>query len=378
MSYPDRTTALIIGGGIGGLATAVALRQVGIEATVCERASALQEVGAGIALWPNATAALARLGVLDAVRETAGPVEGVTIRSTDGRTLTRFSAAGYATPGLCIHRSELLGLLRGALPDAAIVLGHAYIGHSDDGRRVTARFTNETERTADLLVGADGLRSRVRTSVQRDEAPSFRGQTVVRGVAPRLTAPGEAFETWGDGLRFGLFDVGQERAYWYAAESATAAPRRATVDRAALLDRFRTWHDLICALIEATPESDLTRYGVHDRAPRRGWSRGRTVVMGDAAHPMTPDMGQGGAMAVEDALALADNLAEARDIAEALRRFERARYRRTARIVRQSRVAGQIGQMTGLRGRARDAWVRVAPQVAFERGFTWPFGSTSA
>ena len=367
-------TALVVGGGIGGLAAAIALRQIGVEATVCERTHALGEVGAGIALWPNATRALARLGVLDAVRDAAGPVSGVEIRSADGRRLSAFSASGYATPALCVHRADLVAVLRDALPAGEVRFGCEYAAHTDDAEGVSVRFADESEQHADLLVGADGLRSGVRASIGAAEAPRFCGQTVVRGVSPRLTRPGEAFETWGDGLRFGLFDVGQDRAYWYAVEAAAEAPRSAAVDRGALLRRFALWHSPISATIEATPEDALTRYAVHDRTPRRGWSEGRAVLVGDAAHPMTPDMGQGGAQALEDAVALAEAVRRASDVSGALRQFERARYARTARLVWQSRIAGQVGQASGAAARLRDGWIRLAPEAAFARGFTWPFG----
>lgn len=365
--------ALVVGGGIGGLAAAVALRRVGIDATVCERAPGLREVGAGIALWPNATRALDRLGVLASVRETAGPVSTVTIRTQGGRALTRFSGAGRATPSLCVHRADLLGALRAALPDQALVLDCAYTGHTDHGGGVTVRFSDGSERSAEVLVGADGLRSAVRASHRGAHVPSFRRQAIVRGIAPRLGRPADAFEAWGDGLRFGVFDMGRDRTYWYAVESAETPPETPAVDRAALLDRFHSWHAPIPALIEATPELALTRYGVFDRPPARGWARGRTVLVGDAAHPMTPDLGQGGAMALEDAVALAEALREGLDVHSALRRFERARYPRTARLARLSRLAGQIGQARGRAAHARDAGFGIAPEAAFAHGFTWPF-----
>ena len=366
-------SALVIGGGIGGLAAAIALRAAGIEATVCERSHRFREVGAGIVLWPNATRALERLGLLDAVRAAAEPVLAVEIRRPDGRPLTRVDAAGYPTPSLCVHRAELIDALRGALPAEAVVLDCAWTGLVDHGDRVTAHFADGSERSADVLVVADGLRSAVRADRVGAVAPAFCRQTVVRGVAPEGTRPAEAFEAWGDRLRFGRFGLGRDRTYWYAVEAADRPPETPPVDGAALRDRFRSWHASIRALVEATPSETLTRYGVFDRPPARGWARGRTVLVGDAAHPMTPDLGQGGAMALEDAVALAAALAGGTREGEALRRFERMRTPRTARLARQSRLAGRLGQAGGA-ARLRDVAVALAPDAAFARAFAWAFG----
>ena len=378
MSLLPDSGALIVGGGIAGLSAAVALRQAGIEAVVCEQASALREVGAGIGLWPNATRVLQRLGVLEAVEARAGRVEAVEIQSPRGRTLYRFQVDHRDVPGLCAHRAELLVALRSALPAAAVRLGQRLEAFHDDGSTVVARFAGGDVASAPLLVAADGMRSGVREALIGDGAPRYSGMTVWRAIGPMPAdhAPGMAVEMWGDRLRFGRFDIGQGRAYWYAVRSRPPgeAPGDPVEQKASLLEAFGGWHGSVRASIEATPAEAVLRHDVFDRRPRRGWARGRVVLVGDAAHPMAPDLGQGGSMGLEDALVLADGLSAGGDVAEALRAFERARFARTAWITRQSRFAGRLGQAGGwMPGEPATAMSRATPSAAFGALFSWPF-----
>lgn len=371
MPRPVIETALVVGGGIAGLAATRALRQVGIEAIAVERAPVLGEVGAGIALWPNATDALERLGVLPAVAAASGPVSRVAIMTPGGRVLFRVDPTGYPTPALCIARPALIEAL--APPAEALRLGTALVGFDQDDAGIRARFSDGSEATADLLVGADGGRSVVREALFSDGPPAYRGQTVVRGLAPRVGPPGVASETWGDGLRVGLFDVGGGQAYWYIVETRPAASWSAEVDLEALRARVAGWHAPIGETLAGAAAA--VRHGVFDRPALRAWHRGRAVLVGDAAHAMTPDLGQGGAVALEDAVALAACLSSAATVAEALGAFERARRARAARIAWQSRWAGRLGQAGGGAGRVRNAVSRAVPSAAFARGFSWAFGA---
>ena len=370
-------TALVVGGGIAGLATTLALRRVGIEAVALERAPVLREVGAGIALWPNATRALARLGVLDSLTAVSGTLTTVRIATPDGQTLFRVDPSRHATPAFCVERPTLVAALMSALPESAVEFGRAVASVEDDGAGVRVRFADGTEATADLLVGADGLRSVVRRAVCGDTPPAFCGQTVARGIGPLLPplAPGDAVEVWGDGLRVGVFDVGGGRAYWYLVETRAEAETGpvTTAEHAAWLDRLAGWHAPLRDTVAATPPERIARHAVFDRPPQRPWSRGRTVLVGDAAHAMTPDLGQGGAMALEDAVALAEALAASASVAEALAVYERVRAPRAAWIARQSRWSGRLGQAGGVAGRVRNRVSRMVPSRAFAAGFAWPF-----
>ncbi len=366
-------SAVVAGGGIAGLAAAIALRAVGVEAVAHEQAAALREAGAGIGLWPNATRALARLGVLDAVAATSGRATSITIRDTRGRQLAHVPISGVA---LCAHRGELLAALRDALPDAAVRTSARVDGFTDLGDRVRVDVGGAAIETP-LLVGADGLRSRVRAGLIGSAPPRFSGMTVWRALGPavRGTPPGATVETWGDGVRFGRFDAGPGRTYWYAIQTRREGEPASDADaqKAALLHLFDGWHAPICDAIAATPAAAILCHDVYDRAPVRRTHDGRVVLIGDAAHAATPDLGQSGAMALEDGVALAACLERAASVPDALDAFARLRRRRTAIITRQSRFAARVGQASGAAGHVRNAAMRASPSAAFGALFGWAF-----
>lgn len=365
-------TAAVIGGGIGGLATAAALRKAGIEATVFERAPALAPVGAGISLWPNATRVLADLGALDRLLESAGRMRTLSIRAPAGEKLSETRVGSHAYPSICVHRADLIDSLRSLLPDAAVRLGHELTGLTDHGDRIDARFAGSGTFSSEILVGADGIRSAVRTALFGAEPPLYRGYVTWRGIAPLPDSfvPGHAFETMGDGLRFGMLDCGRGRCYWYAAATRPEpgdAPEGAEA-KAELLHMFGSWHAPIREAVESTPAEAIVYGGVYDRPAHRPWHRGRAVLVGDAVHPTTPNQGQGGCMALEDSLVLAGFLARRGSPEEAFAAFERARFARTSRVTRDSRLIGAIGQATGWRASLRNAVLRRAPGRILESG----------
>jgi 2-polyprenyl-6-methoxyphenol hydroxylase-like FAD-dependent oxidoreductase len=342
-----RGPILIAGGGIGGVAAAVALRQRGFEAVVFERAPALQEVGAGISVWPNATLVLRALGLLD--RAEAHPLHEVHLCTETGAMLFRIRPWAGGTPSCCFHRADLLDLLVSALPPGTVHLGRTVAGFAQDAGGVRLRFEDGTEASGAALVGADGLRSCVRAVLHGDRLPVYRGYPTWRGVAPS-TFPGAdeglAVEAWGRGQRFGMFGLTEGRTYWYATANLPEGAAAAEPEpKAALLRRFAGWFDPVERLVEVTPPEAVLINDVYDRPSLRRWGRGRVTLLGDAAHPTTPNMGQGGCMAMEDALVLARCVAaRPGDLPAAFRAYERKRRRRTALIVSQSRQFGWLGQ----------------------------------
>lgn len=343
-----------MGGGIGGLAAAVALRRANVEVVVLERAPELREVGAGVALWANATKVLRRLGLYEPVRE-AGAEIGGEVRSWNGKKLFSFSATElrrrFGEANLAIHRADLHSTLLAALPESAVRLGAELLDFEQDGRRVLARFTDDREERGDFIVGADGLHSVVRAKVLKDGPPRYAGFTAWRGIvegADGILPEGVGLNVWGRGSELGLASLGRDRAYWYATrnspegEPEKPAGRREEVLE--ILERRGHCKDFFRPAVEVTEETNILRTDLYDRDPVRGWGTGRVTLLGDAAHPMTPSLGQGACQAIEDAAGLADALAGTNSVSDVLRLYERRRGGRTAAIVRRSRRMGRIMQ----------------------------------
>lgn len=357
-------TAVIIGGGISGLATAIALRSVGVDARVFERAPELTEVGAGLSLWPNGIAALDRIGLGAQIRQHSlrDDMDGA-LRSWSGRIVVATDGAALqrllGDVSLIIHRAELLALLRDALPASTVVTSATCTGFRDDGRGVTALFADGTDARGDFLVGADGIHSAVRAGLFGAAPAVYAGYTAWRAITAFDHARLRAGVSIGRGCQFGQVPMVDGRVYWFATENASAGrPAPAPGDRAALLELFGQWHDPIPELIAATDEAAILHNDIVDRSPATRWGMGRVTLIGDAAHAMTPNLGQGANQALQDAVALAAAIAEAAagEIEPALRAYERVRLPRANAVVSASRQAGRVFQLASpLACRVRDA-----------------------
>lgn len=358
---------MIVGGGIGGLAAAISLRRAGVDAVVFERAEELREIGAGITLWANAIKALGRLGMAEAVREAGTPWMGGALRSPDGGIIYEIPAAAmeerFESDGVVLHRAELQRTLLGALDGDAVRLGAGFTGFEQGQTGVVARFADGREERCDLLVGADGLHSTVRAQLLDDGPPRYAGYTAWRGVVAWLGGE-TGFESWGRGERFGLVDIGRGRSYWYAGKNAPEREKGSVGRKEELLERFGSWHEPIPEIIGAMEETGILRHDVYDRGPTKRWGEGRITLLGDAAHPMTPDLGQGACQAIEDAVVLARCVREEGDddVVAALRLYEGRRKRRTTAIGRRSRLLGRVAQFENpLLCRLRDSLVKATP-----------------
>ncbi|MFN8494803.1 MAG: FAD-dependent monooxygenase [Caldilineaceae bacterium] len=339
---------LIIGGGIGGLATAIALRNVGYKVAVFERVAQLREVGAGLSLWANAVKALKQLGLADMLKAISIPEVQGSLRTWKGAVLTTTSTQelqqALGEPNLIFHRADLHTALLQALPDGVVHFGKACTGFQQDATGVTAHFADGDQVRGALLIGADGLRSVVRAQLHGAQQPTYAGFTAWRGVIPfppERLLPGE---TWGAGAIFGQVPMSGDRVYWFAAQTVPEGGHSPDGEKAELLRIYRGWHAPIEALIEATPEAAILRNDIYDRPPLHRWGEQRVTLLGDAAHPMTPNLGQGACQALEDAVVLARCLHNQGDAVAALRAYEAQRIPRTSFIVRQSRRVGAIGQ----------------------------------
>jgi 2-polyprenyl-6-methoxyphenol hydroxylase-like FAD-dependent oxidoreductase len=369
---------VIVGGGVGGLSAALALRREGFEPQVFEQAPVLLEVGAAIAVWPNAMRVLRRLGVADAVAERGGLLRHARWMGRDGRVFNHFPFPDEEVPGVALHRADLQGALLRALPPESIHLGKTFErftqgrndarAHEDEARahdgevrtradevraharvdEVRVSFAGGDEVACDVLVAADGLHSRARARLVGDGPPVYRGYAVWRGIARLEHAallPDTAMEIYGGGRRFGIGPVGLGRTGWWATANETeAAAEVPSEHQKKLLKLFEGWCAPVRELIEATPSEAILRNPTYDRPPAPRWGDGRVTLLGDAAHPLTPNFGQGGCMAIEDAVVLARCLSKYGDAARALRVYEAHRRTRTARVARYSLLYGAVGQ----------------------------------
>ena len=361
----------IVGAGLGGLTAALALRQAGIDAEVYERASELREVGAGISLWANAIRALAKLGLGETLRASSMPYARTAILRSDGRVIAqsfleelveRLRAGG--TPALLVlHRADLLRMFSDKL-EGAIRLDRTCTGFATRGDKVAARFANGAEVESDVLIGADGIHSAIRAQLYPGERVHYSGYTAWRAVAKFDAAGWGVTESWGCGRRFGIVPMPGGLVYWFATRNAPEGeidPVETTKRK--LLELFQGWHQPIRDLIAATEASAILRNDILDRDPLKNWGSGRVTMLGDAAHPMTPNFGQGGCQAIEDALVLARTLATQANAPAALRAYESERIPRTSQIVLRSRQAGALAQLENpMACRLRDFFVGKIPR----------------
>lgn len=361
----------ISGAGIGGVAAAVALHRAGIDVTVYERANELREVGAGLMLWPNATRVLKELGLLDRVAALSGPNHHFLVRSTAGRILMDIGLGHFEVPALCTRRSDLLDALISALPPERIRLGHDLAHFDRQKTSVGIHFSNGVSVEHDFLIGADGVRSRVRSQLLGVHKPIYRGYTIWRGLARvRGSVPrGSNSETWGRGKRFGILNTGGDRFTWYATANTDPDHVDSREGRQReLLRMFAGWHEPVESLIAATEEGAILKNGAYDLAPLKRWGRGRVMLLGDAAHPCTPNLGLGGCMALEDALVLAKSFCREANPELALHRYESLRRERTRHVQQRSLLMGHIGQWEGrLMAAGRRVVTGMLPAKIFER-----------
>ena len=370
----------IIGGGIGGLTAAIALRQSGFEVEVFEQAPALLDVGAAIAIWPNAMRVLESLELAEKILEKAGVMEQIEWRNQDGFLINRVSIAEPSQrskhPAVALHRADLQSTLLHSLPEASIHLDHSFVSYKQQDDKIIATFANGDSRTADFLIGADGIHSDVRLRFVNDGEPVHRGYTVWRGISPEVPAsipPATAIELHGRGKRFGIGPVGTGRLGWWATANVA--------EHDELSSMFAGWYQPVVELIEATPKESILKTAALDREPIRTWGSGRMTLLGDAIHPTTPNLGQGGCLAVEDALVLARCFERFGATEESLRKYEVSRYKRTAAVTRYSRYYGAVGQWEnvlarGLRKTALslvpDSVARRVMQIVFDYDATKP------
>jgi salicylate hydroxylase len=349
------TRVAIIGGGIGGLAAAGALTRAGLEVHVYEAAAELKEIGAGVALHANAMRVLRAIGVEDAVRAVAGRSQwAVTRDGVSGRVISRTSRAqqarAFGIEGATVHRADLLEVLAQALPPGMVSLGKKCTGIQ--GER--ASFADGTQAEADVIVGADGIHSAVRAALFAPEAPRFTGKVCYRSVIPASAVPGER-PAADNGQWLGphgtivLYPLRGEELINVVCHHDDDGYRHESwvteCERQEVLGVYAGWHESLLRLFAAG--QTWYKWALYDRDPIPAWTKGRVTLLGDAAHPMLPYLGQGACQALEDGAVLATALAaEAADPLTGLARYERTRRPRASQVVLAARERGLSNHLT--------------------------------
>ncbi|WP_048829792.1 FAD-dependent monooxygenase [Streptomyces decoyicus] len=356
-----KRSAVVAGGGIGGLAAAAALAGAGTEVTVIERTPSINDVGSGLMLYANgvraAGALSARLGERirtdgwvtpdDAVRLLMDSTGAVLSKEPIGQAGTRLGA-----PQIPILRTALQNALfdEAAAAGATVLLNTTVEDYTADDASVSVRLSDGTTRTADLLIAADGIKSALRQRMLGDGPPQYRGYTSVRGRTTGSALCPQPFVANGRGIQLFAAPVGNDTMYWAAKITAEAgqwpAMGRETALRT-LLERLADWHAPVAGLIREADPDDVAVTDIHDRDPAPYWADGRVALLGDAAHPMVPALGQGANTALEDAVVLAAALRAhpgADEVATALKAYERERIGRVSAVVLHSRRQGSLDQ----------------------------------
>ncbi|MFI9249059.1 FAD-dependent monooxygenase [Streptomyces sp. NPDC053069] len=328
--------AIVIGGGIGGLAAAATLHRRGWDVTVLERVRTLEPVGAALSLAPNALRALDVLGIGGEIRDLAAWQGDGGLRTPGGRWLSRSNAeaaaARFGGPLVLLPRATLVDRLAALLPPDAVRTGAAAtLADPGDSRRPARVTTGGDEFEAELVAAADGIDSRARSALfPAHPGPVYAGFTTWRVLIP---VPGVAFashETWGRGRIWGTHPVKDGRVYAYAAAMTPAGGRAPDDEKAELQRLFGDWHEPIPAVLAAARPEDVLRHDVHHLAtPLPAYHSGRVALLGDAAHAMPPTLGQGGNQAIEDAVVLGHHSGD-------LAAYTAARLPRTTAIARQA------------------------------------------
>lgn len=352
---------IVVGGGIGGLSFALGLQRRGVRVSVYERATELREIGAGIILQPNGRNGLVDLGVDAAVEAVSSCprvfhgcdyATGEVVASTSSAQV----AEKFGLPSLAVHRGDLHAVLLAAVRanDAdAVHAAHEFVGLEQDDDGVTVRFGNGTVDRAELVVGADGNGSAVRSFVFEGESARFNGQVAFRAVLPIEATPAIVRErelamhrgpnryllyySLRGGSLMNLIGCGRTDVW---EEEGWSIPATA----AQFLDAYADFAPHLLDLIRGVPDGELFKWGLYDRASLETWTSGRVVMLGDAAHPMTPFLGQGAAMAIEDAVVLARAIDASSTVAETLERYQAVRVERGNNVARWSWEEGRALQ----------------------------------
>ena len=339
-----RKKIAIIGGGIAGLTFARSLTKEDYEIHIFEKKESFREIGAAISVFPNALCVMDDLGLLEEILQNSGQFKTVYLKTSKGKVLSK-SEPKSDYPVICIHRADLHGIL---LKNIEANLYNDFslknIAHLDNGQ-ITIQFENGENKVFDAVIGADGIHSEVRKHIINDGEPIFRGYNIWRGVVKTNFEIGYGSETYGIGKRVGIVPIKDGVYGWWATSNEAYMQDDSPEGTKDKLKRlFGDWHYPIPDLMNNTEV--ILKNSLIDRKPHKGWSKGNAILIGDAAHPTTPNLGQGGCMAIEGAYVLAKSIQKYGLTKKAFDRYEELQFPRSENIVNASLKLGKMGQIT--------------------------------
>lgn len=343
---------IIIGGGIAGLTTAIALQKAGFVPYIYEASPKAKGIGAGLVLAANAMKALRSIGIADAVIQKGHSLARFTIEDEQGKIISFTdsfkSSSQYGVDNFTIHRADLHEVLLSYIPENQIFLNKKVLSFEQDAKGVKVFFADGTSVEGDYLLAADGIHSPIRLQVLPKSLPRYSGYTCWRGITDAMEIEKmESSETWGIKGRFGLVPLTNKRIYWFACINA---PEKSEIHQKYtkndLIENFKNYHSPIPQVLANTQEFEIILRDIVDFEPIKKFAFQRVLLIGDAAHATTPNMGQGACQAIEDAAVLGKLLSANNEIEKVFLTFEKVRIARTTFIVNQSYQIGKVAQLS--------------------------------
>jgi 2-polyprenyl-6-methoxyphenol hydroxylase-like FAD-dependent oxidoreductase len=364
----------IIGGGIAGLTTAIALKKIGIETTIFEAAPEIKPVGAGLGLGANALKAFDYLGIADEVMKAGRLLDAFTVYDQAGKPITRTDSkaisAKYGADNFAIHRADLHRILMSKIDAGSITTNQRAVDFEQKENSVIIKFQSGMTYETDYLIVADGIHSPIRQKLLPNSKPRYAGYTCWRGVTDNsdlnLT---EASETWGAAGRIGILPMANNKIYWFACVNAPQNDPTMKAYTIADVQRvYKNFHAPIPQVLAQTKQEQVFWNDIIDLEPISQYAFKNIVLIGDAAHATTPNLGQGGCQAIEDAVVLADEIKAKGNIVAAFKAFESRRMKRTHYVVNTSWTVGKVAQwQNALLIALRNAAFRLIPPSVNEQ-----------
>ena len=349
----EKKKIIIIGGGIGGIMTSIALNKKSISNSIYEKSGTINESGAGLSIWANATSILDKFGILERLMPYSNILDKMKLSTSGGNFLSEVSLKKledeFHFPSIVLLRSDLQRELMNTISPSQINFNKEYshIENTADGLNV--HFSDGTFEEASAVIFADGIHSRGRQQIFNASSLAYAGRTSWRGVAQfdkPFSANGSNNEILGNGKRMGIFPLTNNMVYWYAAvnmKEGESLKQKRTIE--CVLSHFKNWVEPVSTVLNNTSEKRLILTNINYAQHIEKFVKGNIALLGDAAHPMTPDLGQGACQAIEDAYVLSDCMAQNKGVADCLLDYENKRLQKVKSIAKNSLQMGRIRQM---------------------------------